>query len=183
MKKIVLTGGPHSGKSTLLAALSARGARVLAESAIGVINDLVASIGIEAAREWRAAHVADFQLTIARRQHQAELAVGGDGVVWLDRGIIDTIAYCRLYQIEAPEELRQLAARSHYDLAIVCELVTPFHSRQETGRTSDEERARAVEGLVERTYADFNVRTLRLAFGPVPERLEMLQRLSRTPEK
>jgi predicted ATPase len=152
--KVVLTGGPHAGKTTLLRELGARGHRIVPEAAIEVIGELVREHGDAEARRWRLEHAEEFQARIAERQLalEREHAPEPGEICFYDRGVLDGLAYCRLHRREPPRELVEAIARAHYDLVVVCELVVPFRVRTDTGRTSDEDRARVVEGLVRTVY-------------------------------
>jgi predicted ATPase len=44
---VVLTGGPHSGKTTLIEELRRRGQRVVPEAALALIEELNAAMGVE----------------------------------------------------------------------------------------------------------------------------------------
>lgn len=169
--KVVLTGGPHAGKSSLLAALADRGVRVVPEAAIEVIREIQAERGDEA-RAWRTANMSEFQLRVARRQAHDEARIRPEELAILDRAVLDGLAYCKHHSIAVPDELLELCAGSHYDLCIVCELVLPFRSRHESGRTSDEASARRVEALLESTYRAHGIPVVRLPMMPLARRVE-----------
>lgn len=175
--KVVLTGGPHAGKTTLLRELARRGERVLPEAAIEVIAELVRELGTEAARRWRADHAEEFQARIAAHQLALERAhaPAPNETCFFDRGLLDGVAYCRLHQRAPPPALAQALEHARYDIVILCELVLPFASRTETGRTSDELRARQIESLVRDVYREhgFNVQALPLV-SPASARADLL---------
>src|SRR5687768_10317203 len=163
--RVVLTGGPHAGKTTLLNALGARGIRTVPEAAIEEIRALAATLGADNVQTWRRAHTIEFQLRVSRRQRAAESAIetGPAHLVVFDRGTIDGIAYCAHHNLPVPTELLEIAKHSHYDLAILCDLILPFDTRPDSGRTSDETIAKNLDLLLERTYKELGVPTLRLA--------------------
>ena len=94
MRKIVVTGGPYAGKTTLVEALRAEGCAVAPEAALQVIAALANELGPERARAWREEHPERFQVRIA--ELQLELAAraerSGPELVACDRGLLDGIA-------------------------------------------------------------------------------------------
>lgn len=176
--RVVLTGGPHAGKTTLLKALEARGIRTVHEAALEEIRSLAASLGPENVQAWRRAHISEFQLRVSKRQkaNEAAIQVPPTDLLIFDRGTIDGIAYCAHHNIPVPPELLEIARSSHYDLAVLCDLILPFDSRPESGRTSDEAIAKNLDALLEKTYKELNVPTLRLpAMPPAARELMLLQ--------
>lgn len=175
--KVVLTGGPHSGKTTLLEELARRRARVVPEAAIDVIGRLAAELGREAAREWRHTHVTQFQELIARRQLElegAQLPTSGEPC-FCDRGLVDGLVYFQLSGVEPSPFVRRAAGAARYDVVVLCELMLPFVERPESGRSSGLERALEIEARLERTYAGLGYPLLRLpALSPVATRADLL---------
>jgi predicted ATPase len=179
--RVVLTGGPHAGKTTLLRSLEKKGHHVLPEAALAEIEQLVRDLGTEAARAWRQTNMAEFQLRVSERQARIEAGVTErhPGPCFFDRGVIDGLAYCQHRGVVPPAGLVEASKQARYDLVIVCELVLPFESRAASGRISDEQAARALQDLLERTYQAHGVRTVRLPVTSTEKRLAMLEDLVR----
>ncbi|MCZ3114717.1 AAA family ATPase, partial [Acinetobacter baumannii] len=108
---IVFTGGPGSGKSTLIDALEQQGYARSEEAGRGIIQDQVAIDG--PALPWR------------DRQAFAEAMLGWElrsyrmgqrqaGPVLFDRGVPDVIGYLRLCKLPVPEHLLRAAAAFRY---------------------------------------------------------------------
>jgi len=140
MKKIVLTGGPCSGKTTTIEEISMRGFPVLGEVAKGIV----------AARR-------DFALTseesgirqdmIFRRQsaNEAEMEKKNYNEVFLDRGLIDGLGYSLLYSGEDSIKKYLPAVREKkYDFIFCMELL-PFDSGGFRGREENDEEARRIQ--------------------------------------
>lgn len=175
--RIVLTGGPHAGKTSLAREFERRGHRVVREAAIECIARLVAELGPDGARAWRQANVDEFQDRIARLQLELERAadVAPDELCFLDRGLLDGLAYCQIAGQTPPRALIESLPCVHYDRVFVCELVLPFSSRRESGRLSSLERARLIEQTVFDVYASHGFRTERLpCISPVAARADLL---------
>lgn len=175
--RIVLTGGPHAGKTSLAREFERRGSRVVKEAAIECIAALVREMGPEGARAWRAANVDEFQDRIARMQIALEEAVEAapGEMCFLDRGLLDGLAYCKVAGQAPPPALFESLSAARYDVVVVCELVLPFSSRRETGRVSSLERALVIEQTVFDVYSENGYRTVRLpCISPVAARADLL---------
>lgn len=175
--KIAITGGPHSGKSTLLAELARRGFRTVPEAAIQIIEELVAELGREQARHWRLTHVALFQERIAQRQLALECTARQEtaATVFCDRGLVDGLAYMRLVGATPTPFVTAAVQSSRYDLIVLCDICLPFKPRVETGRTSDLQRAREIEASLVSTYHELGYEPLVLpAISPVEARADVL---------
>jgi len=85
-KRVVLTGGPSSGKSTLVKELERRGHRILHEVARRVIEERKCQSLTKEEQLIR-------QKLIYNRQVESERNLSG--LVFLDRGAIDVVAYSK----------------------------------------------------------------------------------------
>ncbi len=179
MHKVVLTGGPCSGKTTLAEELATLGFAVAPEAALQVIEALAQELGPEPARAWRAAHPDRFQRRIAELQLELEQAAERAGARWVvcDRGIPDGIAYCRYYGIAPPPRVAAAAAAAHYDAVLLLETLTDFRPRRETGRTDDRATSLRLAELIHAVYEELGYQPFRVAAVPVDERLEQARRL------
>jgi predicted ATPase len=91
--KVVLTGGPCVGKSTLIRKLEERGFAVMHEQATAVINDGGPDPCID--------HEA-FQYEVLRRQRHEEARLHQAPLLFLDRGAFDGIPYREVYGRSVP---------------------------------------------------------------------------------
>lgn len=106
MTKVVLTGGPGVGKTTLLAALRTSGFATVAESARAVIAERLA-LGLAP----RPSPV-EFAREVVRRDIAAyEAARSATGWVFFDRGLVDGLGLLSEAESLAEEELRAVLAR------------------------------------------------------------------------
>jgi predicted ATPase len=111
----VVTGGPGSGKTTLVDALERRGYARSIEAGRGVIQDQVAVGGH--ALPW------DDRLLFAELMlswemssyHAAERAAG---TVFFDRGVPDILGYLKLLDIPIPDHMHKAAALFRYERTV-----------------------------------------------------------------
>ncbi len=180
MQSVVLTGGDHAGKTTLLEALRAEGYAVVHEAALEVIEELNHELGVDAQRSWRNAHWTRFQARVAQRQRELERAARDSGAraLVLDRGLPDGIAFCRLAGVALPDELLEGLER-RYDHVLLLDTVTPFAPRPETGRIGGLGRSNALRDLLRSVYEDLGYAPEPLALLPVPERMARVRALLR----
>ena len=174
--RVVVTGGPGSGKTTLVEALAARGYATVPEAGIQVIEELNRELGLEGQKAWRHARRSAFQVRVARRQAELEDAVPPDaGVVFLDRGLLDGLAYCRHFGEAVPPEVERLARGRRYDRVLLLDTLPAeaFAGRGRTGRTSDRDASLAIAAAIEAVYRERGYRVTRLPVRPVGERLEL----------
>jgi len=91
-KKYVITGESCSGKTTLIEALKEAGFKVVQEQARALLKK-------------RSDHrTPAFQEALAQRQIRAERTKGD--CVFLDRGLYDTMAFCRHFKVSIPEIIK-----------------------------------------------------------------------------
>jgi predicted ATPase len=152
--RVVITGGPCSGKTTVVEALAARGYQTVPEAAIEVIAELSERLGVEGQARWRSEHREAFQVLIIDKQAQLEAAAAGHGgPLFHDRGRLDGVAYCRVFDAPIPPEVEAGCAELPYDRVFLLDTLADFHGRAATGRTSDRERSLRIRDELERTYA------------------------------
>jgi len=102
--RIVLTGGPSSGKSTTIDALRTRGFRVLDEVAREVLSE---------GRYSRTNGYDKLQAEILKRQLEREQLL--TDLTFMDRSAVDGIAYCLLYLNSLPQVFREVDFKGRYN--------------------------------------------------------------------
>ncbi|MGX7873473.1 AAA family ATPase [Mesorhizobium sp. ORM6] len=138
----VLTGGPGSGKTTLIEALRQAGYATSVEAGRGIIRYQMAVGG--PALPWQdRALFAELMLSWEMRSYQN--AIGDKGPIFFDRGVPDTLGYLRLSALPVPEHVSAAAKRFRYNPRVFIAPPWPeiFAQDQERKQTLDE---------AERTY-------------------------------
>lgn len=152
--RIVLTGGPCCGKTTLLEDLGLIGLEVVPEAARMIIEreqqkdtDLL---------PWMNNYA--FQREVIKLQLELENSFDSR-ITFCDRGIFDTPAFCGCAKVRTPEIVGKIAS-SRYDLIVIPELLPNFindGSRKETPQ-----QAREIHNAIVWSYkrAGYNPRIL-----------------------
>lgn len=128
-KKYVLTGGPFTGKTTVLDILRQRGYPVVPESARIVIEEEQAKAS--EVLPWK--DLSRFQEQVVVKQMQLELDASGEHV-FLDRGLLDSYAYSKVGNVIAPIHAHH-DAHLRYAKVFILELLPkyiPDEIRKET---------------------------------------------------
>lgn len=167
----VITGGPGSGKTTLIEALRARGFATTDEAGRGVIRE-EAEAGGDALpwldRERFAERMLEWEL---RSYREAER---GSGPVFFDRGLPDTIGYLRLEGLEVPSWMEEEAWRLRYNGSVF--IAPPWleiYGRDEERRQSWDVAVRTHQVMVE-TYGDLGYALVELPKTDVAARADFV---------
>ena len=163
----VLTGGPGSGKTTLIEALRARGFATTQEAGRSIIREETQNDGRALPwldREGFALRMFEWELASYR---QAERETG---IVFFDRGLPDTLGYLRLEGIAVPAWMEGEAWRLRYNARVFVappwqQIYGPDEERRQSWRLA----VRTYETMV-RTYTELGYTLVELPPVPVPER-------------
>ena len=163
----VVTGGPGSGKTTLIQALSRAGHATSAEAGRGIIRDQVAIGG--GALPWRDPPCfAEMMLCWDMRSYR--MAEGQAGPVFFDRGIPDVIGYLRLLGLPVPAHMEEAARIFRYSRRVFIAPPWPeiFAQDSERKQTLDE-AVRTYEAMAA-AYASCGYELTELPRGTIEER-------------
>lgn len=167
----VLTGGPGSGKTTLIEALREKGFATTDEAGRGVIRKEMQDNGGALPwldRERFAERMFEWELSSYR---QAERETGA---VFFDRGLPDTLGYLRLEGLAAPGWMEEQAWRLRYnDRVFVAPPWKEIFGQDEERRQSWEVAVRTYEAMIS-TYTELGYTLIELPRVPVPERVRFL---------
>ena len=168
----VLTGGPGSGKTTLIEALQAKGFATAPEAGRGIIRDQMAIGG--PALPWQdRALFAELMLSWELRSWHAAHAEPG-GPAFFDRGAPDTIGYLRLCGLPVPDHIKRAAEKFRYARRVFAAQPWPeiFTQDEERKQTLDEaERTfRSVTGV----YTELGYELVLLPLASVEERVRFV---------
>ncbi len=154
-KYVAITGGPGSGKTTVVEALAARGYVTVPEAAIQVIGELNGQLGLDGQQRWRRANSEAFQELVLQRQIQLEQACAGEpGLVFLDRGRLDGLGYLRHFGVQPSDRLLEQLLACPYEHVVLLETLRSFADRRESGRMSRHEDSLAIAACIASAYTE-----------------------------
>jgi predicted ATPase len=163
----VITGGPCSGKTTLIDRLADRGFQTVPETArLYVEGEMDRGRTIDEIR----ADARTLERGLIEMQLRFERALCTTEVAFLDRGLPDGLAYCRLAGLDPNEILPECF---HHRYASVF-LLDPLPMEPNCLRTEEEATEALLDKCLERDYRARGYDTVRLPIVSPEERLAYL---------
>lgn len=168
MRKVIITGGPNSGKSSIISLLAQRGHEVLTESARLVIEQ-------QGIFPWNDQQLFCDVVHQEQLRRERELA---DDLVFLDRSLVDPVAYAEFAGVEVPQSIYEDIQKAGYHRDVFYFEMLPQYCIDRERKESPEQ-ATAVHDKIRTVYTSlgFNIvsvplfshietisKTLRLAF-------------------
>lgn len=165
-KKIVLTGGPGTGKSSIILALESLGDYTIRESAEDVIK-------LRQAQGQPTPWVeADFQERILRLQMQRESRIPREAErAFIDRGVADGLAYSEP-ETEIYKKLLETAKAIRYDQVYLIENLG--FTEKTAVRREDQNEAIRLGDKLEKVYRELGYKPIRIAAGPLDQRVRAI---------
>lgn len=145
----VLSGGPATGKTTLLNNLEMRGYAVVPEMARHCIDEQLAEG--KTLQEIQGDQLV-FQHEVLRHQLDAEKRIPADRLTFFDRGLPDMLAYYRYHHIAEDEPLRKALQGCSYKKVFLLE---PLPLISDYARKETEGQRQALCELVRAAYQEF----------------------------
>jgi predicted ATPase len=150
----VITGGPCTGKSTVINEIARLGYRIIPEAARVVIAE---QQKIKNGKlPWNDRD--GYQKLVLRRQ--LDDLKGVSGIVFLERGLHDALAYYKLDNLKPPHEIVAAARNASYERVFLMEPI-PFYEkdneRREDAETRDRIHAAIIDVYVRHGYNLFSV--------------------------
>jgi predicted ATPase len=164
----VITGGPGSGKSTLIAALAEAGVRTSAEVAREIIKEQIASGGD--ALPW-ANHLAFAEAMIVREIAARAEALASGGTVVLDRGTPDVVGFLRLSGLTVPPHIDAAARTCRYNSRVFIAPWWPEIFTTDAERKQSPHEAAATFAVMVQTYRDYGYTLVELPRATVAARV------------
>ena len=164
-KRIVLTGGPGFGKSSIIEELERRGYAVFHEVAREIIHEMLSDSGMFNLGVFSA----KVQSGRVRQFHQAR-----EGMHFYDRGIPDIAGFLLKDKIPVPNDLLDLCATLNYHKTV---FITPpweaiYHKDPE--RREDFREAVKVHKSLEATYASLGYELVAVPMGSIAQRCDFV---------
>jgi len=167
----VVTGGPGSGKTTLIEALAKAGYARTLEAGRAIIQDQLA-IGGPALPGRDPLAFAELMLSWEMRSYRTAEATGGP--VFFDRGVTDVIGYLTLVGRPVPAHVLRAAERLRYNRHVFIAPPWPAIFTQDAERKqTPEEAVRTYEALV-KAYTSQGYELVSLPLVPVEARVRFV---------
>ena len=168
---VVLTGGPVSGKSTLINALQRAGYACSIEAGRGIIQAQTA-IGGRSLTWSDPLFFAEMMLSWEMRSYL--MVQDESGFVFFDRGVPDVLGYLRLTALPAPPHMQKAAETFRYNRRVFIAPPWPEIFERDHERKQDfPEAVRTYEVLVA-TYTEFGYELVELPRICVEERVHFV---------
>jgi predicted ATPase len=166
----VITGGPGSGKTTVLSELSRRGYRCVPEVARLIIQEQMETGGV--ALPWKdTRRYAEIMLERSIATFLENAAI--PETAFCDRGIPDTLGYVRLIGLE---DLHAAAASRSYRYARTVFVAPPWRAIYVTDKERKQPFAEAIQtyDLMVRVYEELGYRIVELPLCAAEERADLV---------
>lgn len=168
MKKYVLTGGPHSGKTRVLEGLIQIGYHGIGEVSTQLINaeyeKETKNSCYKGIFPWT--NLSLFQKRVFEMQLENEKSIN-NGVVFLDRGIGDSLVYLLLHEKKVPKHWEYFASNAGYEKVFHFELIP--NAKQSKIR-KDLDRAEEISKLTREVYEKFGFDVVEVPLFEVGEK-------------
>ncbi len=168
-RKFVLTGGPSTGKTTLVQALKQEGHQVMEE----VARQIMESEKINYMSLSRMERM-NFQIKVFIKQLELEGRLSKQKAAFLDRGIPDCIAYCRLGGFDPPRELVEASKRNRYDKVFLLQMLPDYET--DSIRKEDAETARKIHNHIRDVYKELGYEVIEIPPVSVRERIHFIKK-------
>lgn len=170
-RMFVVTGGPGSGKSTLINALSRHGICGTPEAGRAIIQDQMA-IGGEAFPWSDRRAFAELMLSSEMRSYRAALSLSGS--VIFDRGVPDVIGYLSLSGIPVPSHVERAAQMFRYHHRVFVAPPWPEIFAHDSERKQSFVEAQATYEVMIETYSKLGYELIPLPLDSVESRVQFV---------
>ncbi len=165
----VITGGPSSGKTTLLAELERLGHMTVPEAARTYIDqEMAKGFSVEQIRK----DEKKFQEEVARLKIEIESLHAKDILTFFDRGMHDSLAYMQHYAYEIEDWIETALKAARYRKVFLLDPLPVFE--KDYARTEDEGFAEKITGLLHSAYDSAGMAPIKVPVLPVNERAEFI---------
>lgn len=170
-KKIVITGGPGTGKSSIINGLIQRGYFCLEE----ISRQVTLDARKEGTDQLFLTNPLLFSQKIitARKQQFADAKSSARSLIFFDRGMPDVLAYLNFIGDTYPEEFVNVCKNHSYDAVFVLKpWKAIFISDSERYETFDQ--AVEIHDFLIDTYSQFNYQLNDVPFGTIDQRIDYI---------
>lgn len=164
----VITGGPSTGKTTVINMLAEKGYQTTIEHARHYIDTmLIEGHTVEEIRN----NIRQFQLGVLDMQIEQEKAIRPEDLVFLDRAIPDAMAYYQFLMLDYDEKLLTAVKNTSYKKIFILDRL-PFS--KDYARAEDEEDQKIIHQLIIDVYTSLGFPIVTVPVLPPVERVEFI---------
>jgi predicted ATPase len=151
----VITGGPSTGKTTIIEELSRRGHTTFPEAARTVIDEALKNgISVEQLRS----DEKKFQDQVTKLKQQIEASHNTDTLTFFDRGMHDTLAYFRHYDFPVDDWTNRLLDKSRYKKVFLLEPISKY--KKDYARVENEHFRNNITQLLHDAYTEYGMQPI-----------------------
>lgn len=170
-KKIVIAGGPSTGKTSVIKAIEGKG--------FACFHEISREITLQARKEGIEQLFLTDPLLFSKRilegrVHQFKAATKhADAIVFLDRGLHDVLAYLECFNTTYPSEFTKVCKQYTYDKIFLLPPWKEIHT-SDSERYENFEEALKIHDCLEKTYTDFGYEVIEVPKVSIAQRVEFI---------
>ncbi len=177
-KRIVVTGGPGTGKTVLISSLEENGYHCFHEVIRTMTLDALGDVSLDD----KLVNPIDFvkdaksfndELINARLQHFINGQQVGKENLFYDRGLPDVIAYMNYFNQPTEKKYADLCMENRYDEVLILPPWKEIYV-QDNERMENFEQACGIHEQLENTYIELGYRPIEVPFGTIENRLQFV---------
>jgi predicted ATPase len=167
----VISGGPCTGKTATINEIG-KEFKILPESARRIAETDKRFVG----KSIKEINMRDFQEAIFEEQKKTieELKRKNKNEIFFsDRGLGDTIAYCKINNLEVSKELISYAKKFRYDKIFILDFLN-FYNKDEL-RQENKEEQKNIHEIIIKTYEELGYKPIKIKFASINERVRIIK--------
>ncbi len=166
----VLTGGPCSGKTTLLNELEKEGFKIIKEAAREIISE-EKSLNPNFL-SWN--NLEEFQLKVLERQIEIERNLeNSKETIFSDSAIPSGIAYLKTHNKNIPEKLLRESSKKRYGKIFLLEPIEKYENDSE--RAESKEISEKIHAFIKETYSSLGYELIEIPAVTPEERVKLIK--------
>ncbi len=177
MRKIIITGGPCSGKTAIINELEQRGNHVIHEAAL----QLIAAENHCEKKIYPWTDYAEFNKRLIKLQKELEEKIPKNiTAAYLDRSLIDSEAYLNLRNLPIPKELEDTIKSAEYSLFFILEMLPEKFWADTDGRPARMQaysEGQKIHEEIKKAYANHGIKLIDVPLMSIKERADLIENI------
>ncbi len=168
MNRIILSGGPGTGKSSVIKALLNKGHTCMEESFREFVSDEDASLNFQNSP-------LHFSELLFKSRKQQYLNCHPNHITFFDRSLIDIIAYLALDDIECPQDWLEFIHTHKYSKTVLYFPIWEAIYQKDSERVENVDEAKKIDLQLRKTYGILGYEILEIPKLSIPKRVEFIR--------